>query len=840
MKRRLSACILAAAALLLSAVPAAALFEYSTLYGMGAASYSLGPMGIPSLDDPMGFLLNPGLFGGEKNRTIVLTLGGMSEKESDGKFQMTGFTYITPKRNAISLISYTEPLISRHNELIYTASRGGEGGRYGANIRLFDFTEQNGENSSSLSVDIGYHGGGRARWWYDLVLKNIISPNLAVSKSLDPELAKTIVLGAGWQWDDNTRIYLSTQKRLASKSEPARQVDFQKWSLGLEYSMPNRYSGRVGGSSLKTNTTDETASGMAFGGSFRTPSMSFDAGWTTSNEFFSSGSYLTMAYAKVKTEPPAAASTKPAKKPTEKPLAAVDDEETPADKPEKPDEHGEDAYGTFDKPGVTTVAPGAPKELEDFVVKPEAILSAAAARSDFDDMKGHWAEKPAAELARSGFLIIDDDNFMPNTPVSREEFYRLLFVTQLEDLFSRPVDAAFDAPAEGTLTVELQGPSMSKAVKLLSRELKEAGRTSISLPPELFEEKGIAPGRYKLICTLDGGGGKTWRAESGVTVLDTAMDFSRFAAMAGDQKKQAVDEVKSRLAPLGMPLDYLDNLKLSGDITRIEALAASLDALGADWALLPVEDVFSDTWGLEKQEKKAVYLASRGLDGLRGRALMTGFGDGLFRPQKVITRGEAAAFVSRLRKVAAADLKPPYKPETVPDALATTPPIQIPGTDGAPLIAGTSGIVKPPKQQPRGAKPYRLVALTTPLRERAVEFADILTSEGRTPVIIEENLNKEKLWHVLFGMYSTIVEAEAQRRSLETAGYEVYLSGAQDASPTPLPSSDKTRAKRPADSNTVIEVKMKTDVPPPVADNLSATLFAAPESKSEKYQLIVK
>lgn len=822
-KRWIIASAVLAASLFLLPKSSTAVFEYSTLYGMGAASFALGPTGIPSLDDPMAYILNPAMFALDNKRKLILTIGGMKARyEDDDSFSLSGFGYLTPK-GAFSLLRCQEPYISHHNELIYTAAKMGTALAYGVNLRLFEFRERSGAKGSSATLDVGVHGElDNRRLWYDVVLRNIIGPSLSVDpvhRELDPELPKTLTIGLGYRLREDIRLYASHQNELSSQGDPDREMDFSRWNFGIEYTLPERYSVRGGGSEHDLLVGERDDRSATAGGSFRTDTLTLDVGWMVKNDYFSNAHVMTLAYTKKEDEPP----------PPE-----VEDEKT-EEKTLKPlpvieEERSEEDFEDYEPISVVEKPPEvkAPlRKFDEFSIEPEAILAAAPGRSDFKDLEGHWAEAAVKNLARNGYILAESKNFKPSKPIKREEFYRLLFTVQLENLFRNPLEIRLFTPIAGELIVELEGAALKKPLKLMSRRLEESGWQAITLPPAIFEEKDVLPGRYKVVCRLEGETGDSFRGAGGVTVLDTAMDFDRFADMGDEERKTEVEEMKARLDPLGMPLDYLNNLRRTGDVARIEALTSALMALEADWEDIPMDDAFPDTWGLEEKEKKAVYLATRGLDNLKGAALMNGYGDGAFRPLQAMTRAEAAGFTAKLRKISPSDLEPPYSP---------------------PLIAGKTVSVsllpalpdKPPrKPRPPHKQPYWLVALTTSTEHNAIDFAATLSDEGLAPTIVEEKTAGGTLYHVLFGMYSSVVEAEAERRRLEVSGYQVYLSGPPEMETFALPSAPPAQAKKqPAEEKCVIEIPLYNT--PPIPDNLDTTGYKAPKTKHDRYKLITK
>ncbi|MFH1539664.1 MAG: SPOR domain-containing protein, partial [bacterium] len=245
------------------------------------------------------------------------------------------------------------------------------------------------------------------------------------------------------------------------------------------------------------------------------------------------------------------------------------------------------------------------------------------------------------------------------------------------------------------------------------------------------------------------------------------------------------------------------------------------------------EDVFSDTWGLEEREKKAVYLATRGLESLKGAPLMNGYEDGAFRPRNSMTRAEAAGFTSKLRRVSPKNLEPPYSPPWKPaGAIASPPPVK------DEKLRPWQETAQPKPGKPR-KRPYWLVALSTAKEQSAHDFAATLSEEGLEPTIVEEKTHGSTFYHVLFGVYSTIIEAEAERRRLEVSGYQVCLSGPPEEESFLLPSlPPQGERKKPEKEKGVEEIPLYNT--PPIPDNLDTTGFNSPTTEHERYMIITR
>ncbi|MEW5946005.1 MAG: S-layer homology domain-containing protein [bacterium] len=829
------AAALAAALAMLHPGASFALFEYHLFYNAGAASYALGPGGMPSLDDPLGFVINPATLGTQRNKRFFLSFVNMTRGEpiagnllelnvlgiqpgDQYEFVSTGLGVVHPGKDAIAVFRSREPGLSYHDEITYTISRGRpeEEIVYGANLRVFRFKERAGTGKSGFLIDLGMYHSYRDNVHYGVVLRNIISSSPELSREtwfIDSSIPKTLSLGVVYQRDEKMRLYGSYEAEIFS--DALFRDRFRRFNIGLEYLLGGNYTGRgsVSRHDMLTGADDNYASG---GAGFRRERLGADFAFMMKNYPFNRGSALTFSIESQPEAPPPPQVVEEEKPP--EPLPVISSEEELGEEPEE-----EEAPRVAREREV--------RELEELAVEPDVILAAQPFLKTLEDLDGHWSETSVKKILENGYFFDGvNGKFHPSDPVGRDEFYRLVFTVQLERLFRVPLQVKYFTPVAGAFTAELEGGAQGGKIGMVSVEVEKQGWQSVVVQPEILEEKRVAPGRYTLVCTLESDSG-TFTGEAPVTVLDTLLDFGKFERMAPADRKKEVETMKESLKALGVPLDYLDNLARDGNVTRIEALDAIFESRGVK-APAEADDViiFSDVWSLGERQKRLVYLASRGMKPLGGVPFMAGYDDGTFRPAGPLTRAEAATLIVKLRGLGPGDFEPPFAP---PSGIRAT-------LEYAPKpVTPKEGIEAKQKPAPPETL-FWLIALSTLSVDGARDFARRLLDEGRAPVIVKEIAGTAPMYHIVVGMYRTHAEAEAAKASLEAGGYQIYLRAPSAGGAAPLTTTVPPEPGAKKERKRGVNGEVSLDNPPPVPDNLDTTTYKTQETEHSRYKLITK
>ncbi|MEW6202244.1 MAG: S-layer homology domain-containing protein [bacterium] len=791
--------------------------ESSLFYSMGAATFTLGPGAGISDKDPLGFLQNPAMFTFADKKQYIFSL---IDSGGDYPFKHTGFAMITPHKNALSFFRARETATFSHDALTYTlVSDKILPGKYsGVNITAFRFKEPTGDEGTGIKFDIGIAFPRRNRTAYGIAFLNLISSNSSVGTqnlTVNEEIPSILNLTASYDWDDNTVVHIGHQKTVFSKKGDFSK-DFSRWGIGVEYSLPQIYTVRTGLSSsdMGTQYNDKAAT---IGGSFAAENIEIDAAGMFKNDTLTNPMALTVAYTpkeKVKEPPPV---VEEEEEKFEEPLPAIPIEE--------------------EKKVVEPVAePEAVEEerplrvLENFTVEPEAIFAGIPLRAGYTDLEGHWDKNAVADLAAAGYFPQETaDQFRPSDIVERAEFYRLLFTTQLEGLFGKSLEIKMFAPVSGAISVEMTEPSSSDSIKLLSRTIDEPGWQAFEITQQMIAEKAAPPSKYTVACTLESNVGDRFTGEDSVIVLDAAVDFGRITSLDTEKREAEIQEMKKRLGALGMSLDYLDNLKVSGAVTRLEALKSIIASKGVKTASATVEEMFKDTGKLLDEDKKVIFLGTRGLPTLDGYALINGYGDGTFRPSNTLTRAEAVALISKCRKVKSADFEPPFMPPKV----YTLPAIPSAKIAAEPTAKKTAA---PPKEEGR----FFLVVLSSLSYDEAIETARKLKSKGLSPAVVHEKTEPAPVFYVVLGVFTRLTHAKTEKARLESQGYTtsiwspstegIPVSAVQPKLTEPKPKTIPTKALE-------IEITMPAIPPAPVSPDAKSL---QPETAPSQYILIPK
>ncbi|MCK5845383.1 MAG: hypothetical protein KAG97_11790, partial [Victivallales bacterium] len=179
------------------------------------------------------------------------------------------------------------------------------------------------------------------------------------------------------------------------------------------------------------------------------------------------------------------------KKLYEKPLPALGDESTErlADDSlklkEQPDSESSTASSGRRKrgqsdAGAVSSTPSAPSAertiIAKFEIDPKIILIPSASRQNFSNLDKHWVAGYVDELSESGFFPAKSGSgFVPGESVERREFYRLLFLSQISDLFSNPISVSFKTPYAVNAELWLVSPGLEKPALLQEGTYERAG-----------------------------------------------------------------------------------------------------------------------------------------------------------------------------------------------------------------------------------------------------------------------------------------------------------------------------------------------------------------------------
>lgn len=770
-----------------SSTRAQAEFNTYSLFGAGSVSTSLGGMSIDSYADQLGYLVNPSLINQfEATRySLSLSKGDENNKIYSTKYRNIILSYAT-KRKGYSLIIDQENGWSR-DMLTYTTTFPYAKGKYdiGFNLSGFRFSKPvqhtgtggqivlPADDGSGVSLDVGlfkeFSDGIRG----GISIQNLVGfgssvavpRNVAgddirlpmiVNLSVAYPLREKILLYAGYKMINNMNITENTNFNLTAGNS--------MFYLGGELKMQGGKSARLGGmgSNALTNVTDKA---LLFGGSMEYQNYMASGHVIQKLEPSDYVAGVTVSYKPNEAQPwkgvPAVVATAPElteleKKDTEEkfeqPLPSTTEEKvetvTEKDKRGKKDVKDSKVVPLVDKERTRVAS---------FEVSPKVIIVPSIARDNVRVARGHWSEEYYGSMAADGFFPYDvPAGYGPNSLVAREEYYRLLFVSQLTGLFSNPISVSFNTPYAVSAELWLDSPSLNSPVLLQEGTYERSGMKRLVVNMALLEENEIFAGKYKIKLKLSAEGMLPEELEDYITVLDTSIDFSAIAASPQDERKKKVDMFKDSMRQLGINVDYLDGLVGDGPITRIEAIRVMIESSLID---LPKsydrKDIeFSDIWQLDEKDQAVVFMASRGMFSLGGRALMGGYGDGTFKPQKEMLNAEAVVLVDRYRKLTRKDFEAPYRVAVAPEATKSTY-VAVPSVD---------------KEQPQQKRiievKYLVTAGSYMNTENAKNAVQIVRDNGIEPDYIVERIGSAEVHYVVLGKFENRDVAEKYLASL--------------------------------------------------------------------------
>lgn len=785
------------------APPAFAIFEKYNLYGLGANAFSLGAPAIPSRFDTLAYLSNPAFMTEIYGDYYVLssaTLNSSMNPELDYKYTLFGYT--KAQKRALTLAITSDGGMQR-KLLTYTFGSKSNSMSYGLNIsgyqyEFLDAQRQPAGDGSGFAMDLGVLLSEGDRLRYGMSIKNFISSTSSTEDtshgSISRKLSQVMSLGMSYKLNRNMDMNLSYHRFRGDPTETSSEErNATAVVLGFEYSLPPGASVRVSGAKEKETLLPELSSRMALAGaSYRTGNYDISFAMIGRGGMYNSSQALTLTYKTGGTwdaPPPSLPAAEPLPDAAtieaqtfEDPLPALTLAQAPTDllapNPAAP------AYAQNAEP---TASDAGALEIKNVRVSPLALLIPSYGKPAYTDTAGQWYAPFVTALAAEGFFANDNaDTFRAAEFISREEFYRLVFLMQLSRMFREPVTILFSTEQPVNAEVTLGAPHLGSPVKLVSGKYETAGDKRLVLDRQLFLDKQVFPGRYKMRVALTSDD-EQGDIEEYITVLDSSIDFTGIKGLSGDLRGQRVDELIQRLGNLGLNITYLKDLGREGQVTRVEALQAALTALGASPpAGAGREAVFPDTLGLTDAERDAVFLGSRALRSLNGMPLMGGYADGTFRPDMAITRAEATALIFRALQANSADFKPPY---AAPFMLANTPEHETAPTVDAP--PAPVAVEAPPEYI------YMVVAASYLVEANAQKTMNKLAKKGVAATIVAETVGTGPAYHVVIGTYTRESDAHAAMAAFKMKGYtpKVKAVAINASAPAPSPSPAKAKPK---------------------------------------------
>jgi len=776
--------------ILLLCKPCHCAFESYHVLGAGAVSNALGGSAAGCGYDTFEYLVNPALIRAVYSTRYSLALANMS---GGHEYKYTIFSYAR-RNKGLSLIIDDEDGTSRDMVTYSAVLPYGNNNNYimGFNASAFRFSTPTrtyevfdeiksvpSDDGSGFALDIGVYRE------YDSGL------TVGASGRQEVELPLIINVSARYRLRDWMDVYL-TYKNLSSDSGSSNTgSDGSMFFLGMEYLMKSDYSARAGyiSQSAMDDYTDQSGT---LGVSYTTPSYLASLAASTYNDTHGdyvafSGSYKPETEAEWKTalfeketgEEQAAGEELELKEDAgdEKKVETVEYEEplppveTEKEEPEKDNESelpARDEISSSRDETESRPAPEKPPEkltkVANFEIDPRVIIVPSASILPEDEYSNNWAADYFSSLSEDGFFSTPGSaSLAPEEEVPREEFYRLLFVTQILELFKTPIAITFNTPYPVSAELWLESPVLAGPVLLQEGTYERAGLKRLVVNTQLIEEKEISAGKYKVRLRLKAKELLPVALEGYITVLDTSLDLSEIAKLPDDKKSEQIENLKKNLGRLGLKVDYLDGLKKSGPITRIEALDALFAASSVNLPTeIDEEGLFKDLDSLSDQQKAAVFIASRGMGSLGGRALMGGYSDNTFKPEKDMTFAEAVALVQRSRELTPADFTPPYRVAEVPEQREYQ---QVGYQELEERTPETTGEQQAAQAQP-GETRYLVVAGSFLMEQNAFAAVNILLDKGYTPEMYVEQVGSNSIHHVSLGRYSTYRDAKAAMQKI--------------------------------------------------------------------------
>ena len=805
---RARALILFAALLIFTSSPALSEFEAYNLFGAGAVSASMGGASVGSDRDTLDFLVNPALITRYDAARYSLSISSYKDKFGFSDYKQSIIS-MAKARKGYSLIIDDDGGITR-DMFTFTAALpygGGKKTAFGVNLAGFRYSTVPivfpspatgttpvsfpSDNGSGFTLDVGVFKDFGKGIQAGLAIENLLSSGSeteTLTARRDLELPRMFNLSIRYPVMKSADLLLAYKSYSYSSGSSNSDRGDNLIFVGGEYRLDNPISARGGFMSESAYSTETDARGNQTSDNDRSAPMGL--GYVTDrfnvglailgyhNTFEKANSVL-ISYKKDESKPwkePLEPEPAPPEIPVPKPEVKYEQPLPPAAKVEPSEEEkslagkqeeSKDAKGGYEEEKETE--PARPRtKIASFSVDPKIMLVPKTLAERVQSVAGHWAQASIDSLAKIGFYNRERlESFSPGGKVPREEFYRLLFLTQITRFFDAPAVVLFNTPYPVSAGMWLSSPLMETPVLLQEGTYDRAGQKRLVINRDLLLKNEILAGKYKLTLKVTGDKMRPEELEDYITVLDTSMDFSTLLNLENGERRNQITALKRNMETLGINVDYLDGLEKTGPITRLEALRGLFAAAAVQ---LPSEfekdTLFKDIWQLPEEDQAAVFLASRGMDSLGGYALMNGYPDNTFRPEGQVTGAEAAALIDRFRDLKQADFEPPYqvaiKPQTFKtEIIASVPP---PPTAAGPKKGmqpvSVSQLISDIQVPSRDAK-FIITIGSYASSENADNAVGILTNNGYTPQVYAERLGTIVAHHIVVGRYDSEAAARA-------------------------------------------------------------------------------
>ncbi|HOO55638.1 MAG TPA: S-layer homology domain-containing protein [bacterium] len=836
-------------------------FEGQQIFGLGATSASNSGLACGSRSDTLDYLTNPSLIQKTDALRYSLSLGSY-----DGIDDTEGISYFilsyAKKHNAYTLFSGDEFGLERTG-VTYTTSKSFQKYVAGVSVSAYKFSapsflrsvpggtyeEVPSDDGSLFTIDVGAHkeldNGIRVGATISNLL-SITSEYDTITGRQEVTMPVIFNLGVSYPFREWLEFYAGYKRVSHIKTLSGAERNDDMLYMGAEYGFPGKEtSARAGFHSQGVTSERGDDRSVTVGATYTTDKYHASISSYNYIDSYSSPLILTVSYKpdEGKWKEPYSELEKKDEKKTEEqeqkyeqPLkpAATQDKKEPGKKIEgkgkKEDGKKETTTGTGEKtdttPATPAQAPTKQVQVADFEIDPKVIMIPASTHSDFNDLDKHWAKPFVESLAKDGFYPNKDlEKFDPDSKTSREEFYRLLFLTQTTDLFKAPVTVYFKTPYPVSGSILLQSSDASKqAFTLQEGTYERSGPKRLVINRDILMRNEVFPGHYKVLLSISNENLVPRTLEDYITVLDTSMDFSKIASAPEKEKKQNITNLKNSLSSLGINLDYLEGLLKTGGIMRIEALRDLFDIAGVK---LPSEfdkkDFYTDALNLPAEDQSIIYLASRGMRSLEGYPLMGGYPDNSFKPEKEMTNAETAALIDRYRKLNPSDMEAPYneprkyiapepkpvdipviasEPVSEPEPVSETGPV-IAKVDEQPVQTISKKIEKPkavqePQQEPQIAK-YYVTSSNFLYKNNAMEEMEKLKKLKYNPIIVIENMDGIIIYHTAIKGFDNSNDAYKEIMSIDSSHFTasvIQTSQAPDKPAVKKPAADTSKTKR--------------------------------------------
>lgn len=807
------------AAAVFFSMPAFAEFNSYDVLGPGAVSSSIGGLSVGASSDQLEYLSNPSLIGQFEATRYTLSLSrGVSSGEVFGNEYSSYILSYASDKKAYTLSIDNENDWSR-DMLTYTAyfPYGAREYDLGVNISGFryskplQFSTDLGnvafpeDQGSGFSLSVGASKELPNKIKAGASIQNLIGYGSAVKTPHRTSgesifLPRIINLSISYPYKDRYRFYAG-YKIMEVTHETGSSQSGGMMYVGAELELADKSkSGRMGFSSNNVFTSHADKE-ILYGASISMNNYMAAGYAAQKNDVSDNMIGLTVSYKPDEKLPWKGAPPAPEPTIVDIPLKSESDKgKFEAPLPPVKTEPEEKAEPVEEKSPVKTekssksvpVVEKTRTKVASFDVAPKVMMMPSRKKSGMRIAEGHWAEPYYKSLAEDGFYPSDPDgSYKLNGLVNRAEYYRLLFVSQISELFIDPVSVTFNTPYAVGAELWLDSPLLEAPVLLQEGTYERAGMKRLVVNSELLQEKEILPGKYKLTLKLTAQNMLTEELEDYITIIDTSVDFTAIISQDPATRRQRVEAFKDSMKQLGIKVDYLDGLISDDPITRMEAIRVMLQSSSVD---LPSEFnkeemLFSDVWQLDAADQSVVFLASRGMGSLGGQPLMSGFGDGKFQPAKEMTNAEGAALVDRYRKLSVNDFEPPYRvaaaPEIrKPDRTATSQ--KKPETSEAGLVPLPLPGETPEEPASRGRVKYLAVAGSFMDETNAKRAVELLKENGQEPDFIVEKIGVIEVYHVVMAKFDNRGDAEKYLEGLAPiAGLDykitTFMSGDETA-----------------------------------------------------------